>query len=152
MTDVRDAVDLSVSSHQGPARAKGLSLEADLSHVRGQDVYALADPTDVAVALDNLLDNAVLYTEKGGVDVSVATEADHVAISVHDTGVGIPAEDLPRVFERFYRVDRARARGTGGTGLGLALVRHFAERSGGSVDIVSQPGTGTTVTLRLPRA
>ena len=152
VTDVRGAVDLSVSSHQAAARAKSLALATDLSQVRGEDVYALADPTDVAVALDNLLDNAVLYTESGGVEVSVNADPEHISVSVHDTGIGIPAEALPRVFERFYRVDPARARGTGGTGLGLALVRHFAERSGGSVEIVSEPGAGTTVTLRLPRA
>ena len=71
---------------------------------------------------------------------------------VRDDGVGIPTRDLPRVFERFYRVDRARSRETGGTGLGLAIVRHVAENHGGSVDVASELGPGTTFTVRLPAA
>ena len=152
IADVRRAVDLSFASHTSGARLKSLDLTADFCEVAGQDVYVCADPTDVAVALDNLLDNAVAYTECGGVTVRVAGDPSWVTIAVVDTGVGIPAEDLPRVFERFYRVDRSRARLTGGTGLGLSLVRHIAERSGGSVDITSEVGVGTTVTLVLPRA
>jgi signal transduction histidine kinase len=152
IADVRRAVDLSMMAHRSSARLKGLALESDLTAVSGEDVYVLADPTDVAVALDNLLDNAVAYTEHGSVTVGVLAETARVCISVTDTGIGIPAHDLPRVFERFYRVDRSRTRVTGGTGLGLSLVRHIAERSGGSVDIVSQADKGTTVTLELPRA
>ncbi len=67
-----------------------------------------------------------------------------------DTGVGIPAQDLPRIFERFYRVDRARSRGTGGTGLGLSIVRHVAEGLGGEVSATSELGVGSTFTVRLP--
>ena len=152
VTDLRRAVDLSFASHTSSARQKGLALAADFSRVEGQDVYVCADPTDVAVALDNLLDNAVAYTERGGVTIRVSADPSWVTLAVTDTGVGIPAEDLPRVFERFYRVDRSRARMTGGTGLGLSLVRHIAERSGGSVEIESKPGVGSTVTLVLPRA
>ncbi len=152
IADVRHTVDLSTMAHGSAARLKGLELSADLGPVAGEDVYVYADPTDVAVALDNLLDNAVAYTDQGGVTVSVSADRSTVAIAVTDTGVGIPAEDLPRVFERFYRVDRSRTRVTGGTGLGLSLVRHIAERSGGSVKISSEVGAGTTVTLELPRA
>ena len=152
ITNLRDAVDLSVSAHQRAARARGLTVSADLSAVRGQDAYVRTDPTDVAVALDNLLDNAVAYTERGAVTVTVGADEEWVTLAVSDTGIGIPADDLPRVFERFYRVDRARTRTTGGTGLGLSLVRHIAQRSDGSVEIASTVGQGTTVTLRLPRA
>ncbi|MDP2233585.1 MAG: ATP-binding protein, partial [Actinomycetota bacterium] len=74
------------------------------------------------------------------------------SIDVSDSGIGIPTEDLPRIFERFYRVDRARTRDSGGTGLGLALVRHVVERSNGSIQVDSTLGEGTTFTLRLPRA
>ncbi len=152
IADVRRAVDLSLTAHRSGARLKRLELLADLSAVAGQDVYVRADPTDVAVALDNLLDNAVAYTEEGSVTVRVEADSVNACISVTDTGIGIPADDLPRVFERFYRVDRSRTRVTGGTGLGLSLVRHIAERSGGTVEISSEPGKGTTVTLELPRA
>lgn len=152
VTDVRKAADLSVSAHSAAARHKELLLTEDLVAVAGRDVYVLADPTDVAVALDNLLDNAISYTEHGEVVLRVTVRDGSVDIAVADTGVGIPAEDLDRVFERFYRVDRSRTRGTGGTGLGLALVRHIAERSGGTVRIDSEVGVGTTVTLTMPRA
>ncbi len=76
----------------------------------------------------------------------------HVTVEVSDTGPGIAEEHLPRLFERFYRVDRARSRESGGTGLGLALVKHVVERSGGSVTVDSAAGEGTTFTVRLPRA
>jgi signal transduction histidine kinase len=124
----------------------------DRGAVADQDVFVRADPTDVAVALDNILDNAVTYTDAGSVQVRVSATPGTVRIAVSDTGVGIPTDDLPRVFERFYRVDRSRVRLTGGTGLGLSLVRHVVERSGGSVDISSELGTGTTVTITFPRA
>jgi len=86
------------------------------------------------------------------VDVSVSLGDHLVTISVSDTGVGIEPEQQSRVFERFYRVDRGRSRESGGTGLGLALVRHVVERSGGTVALRSVPGKGSTFTLRLPRA
>jgi len=111
-----------------------------------------AEPTDVAIALDNLLDNAIAYTEQGSVSVTVKASESSVRIKVADTGPGIAPEHLGRIFERFYRVDRARSRESGGTGLGLALVRHVVERSGGSVTVASEPGAGTTFTLTVPRA
>jgi two-component system phosphate regulon sensor histidine kinase PhoR len=152
VTDLRSAVSLALTAHRPAADAKGLTLRADFSAVSSEDVFACADATDVAVALDNLLSNAVGYTESGGVTVSLAADADSAVLTVSDTGVGIPQEALPRVFERFYRVDRARSRESGGTGLGLALVRHVVERSCGEVTIASTLCEGTTVTLRLPRA
>ncbi|MGV8082255.1 MAG: ATP-binding protein [Coriobacteriia bacterium] len=152
VTDIRRAVGNAVTTHAPAASRKGLELSADLSAVRGIDVFAAADPTDVAVALDNLLDNAIAYTESGSVRVYVETTDAEVRLAVADTGPGISAEHLPRIFERFYRIDRARTRDGGGTGLGLALVRHVAERSGGSVEVHSEVGAGTTFTVRLPRA
>lgn len=152
MTDVRRAVDLALAGHRRAAAQRGLELGSDLSAIDGQDVAVRADATDLAVALDNLLSNAIAYTEAGRVTVSVDAEPDTVVIEVRDTGIGIPTADVERVFERFYRVDRARGRDSGGTGLGLALVRHVVERSGGTVGLVSEPGSGTTVTLRLQRA
>lgn len=151
VTDVRHAVDLALAGHRRSAGERNLALEADFEAVAGQDVVVRADPTDVAIALDNLLANAIQYTEQGGVTVRVTADEQTVSIAVEDTGIGIPASDVERVFERFYRVDRARTREGGGTGLGLSLVRHVAERAGGSVAIESTEGVGTTVTLTLPR-
>jgi signal transduction histidine kinase len=93
----------------------------------------------------------VRYTPPGGtVEIAVEAGEQEAMLTVRDTGVGIPARELPRVFERFYRIDRARSRGTGGTGLGLSIVRHVAENHGGSIEAESELGTGTTFTVRLP--
>ena len=153
LTDVRQAIENAVVSHRAAATRSGLSLDVDLSAIRGVDVFVAAERTDVAVALDNLLDNAIAYTEKGGATHHASPPARRSSASlVSDTGTGIPADDLPRIFERFYRVDRARSRESGGTGLGLALVRHVVERSGGTVVVASEEGVGTTFTLSLSRA
>jgi two-component system sensor histidine kinase SenX3 len=102
-------------------------------------------------ALYNLLENAVKYSDDGAtVEISAATDGSWVELAVRDHGIGIPARDLERIFERFYRVDRARARDTGGTGLGLAIVRHVASNHGGDVRVDSHEGEGSTFTLRLP--
>ncbi|MCX8007392.1 MAG: ATP-binding protein [Coriobacteriia bacterium] len=150
--DVRAAVDLAVTAHRRAAEDKGLSLAVDDSSVEGRDVYATCDATDLAIALDNVLANAIAYTDSGSVTVRLSRENGSIVVKVEDTGVGIPAEHLPRVFERFYRVDAARSRNSGGTGLGLALVKHAMERCGGTAVIASEVGHGTTVTLTLPAA
>jgi signal transduction histidine kinase len=101
----------------------------------------------------NLIDNAVRYTGEGGsVDVSVRATDGTVVVRVADTGIGIPQRELPRIFERFYRVDRARSRETGGTGLGLSIVRHVTENHGGDVTVESELGRGTVFEVRLPTA
>jgi len=101
--------------------------------------------------LDNLVDNAVKYTPAGGrVRVAWQTDGSGVRIDVEDTGIGIPAADLPRIFERFYRVDRARSRELGGTGLGLSIVKHLAQAHAGHVTAESRPGQGSVFTVRLP--
>jgi two-component system phosphate regulon sensor histidine kinase PhoR len=152
IADVRTAIGNALTAHRAAANAAGLTLERDDARVEGVDVYAALEPTDLAVALDNLLANAVAYTARGGITVAVDADSTTVTVQVIDTGVGIAPEHLPRVFERFYRVDAARSRDTGGTGLGLALVKHVAERAGGEVRLASVPGSGTTATLLLPRA
>ncbi|OGR94054.1 MAG: hypothetical protein A2V88_10125 [Elusimicrobia bacterium RBG_16_66_12] len=103
---------------------------------------ALADRDQFRQILANLLDNAIKYTERGGrVEVSAEASAGGLSVAVRDTGAGIPADDLPRVFERFYRVDKARSREAGGTGLGLSIVKHLVEAHGGKVSVESrQPG------------
>ena len=106
---------------------------------------------DVALAVRNLLDNALRHTPgEGEVRVSVASENGEAVVEVADTGSGIPAADLPRVFERFYRVDEARSRAMGGTGLGLAIVKYVAEMHGGRVEAESDLGEGSVFRLRLP--
>lgn len=152
ITDMRAAIGNTLAGHRAAAHAAGLEVMLDDAAVAGEDVYASTDPTDVAVALDNLLANAISYTDAGGVTVGLGADADSVTVEVTDTGAGIPAEHLSRVFERFYRVDGARTRASGGTGLGLSLVRNAVERSGGTVAIASEVGVGTTVTVRFPRA
>ena len=114
---------------------------------------AFADPTALRQVLTNLVDNAVRYTPAGG-KVTVFTHADAEGngtwVGVRDSGIGIAADHLPRIFERFYRVDPSRARDAGGTGLGLAIVRHLVEAHGGRAEVVSQPGRGTTVRVLFP--
>jgi signal transduction histidine kinase len=108
---------------------------------------------DLALMTGNLVDNAIRYTARGGsVSVEVRAERDAVVLRVSDTGVGIPQRDLPRIFERFYRVDQARSRETGGTGLGLSIVRHVSENHGGEVTVTSELGQGSTFEVRLPTA
>ena len=119
------------------------------------EVVVQGDRSELVSAVANLLDNAVKYSEPGStVDVSVGVsgEAGEFAeVVVRDRGIGIPARDLDRVFERFYRVDKARDRRTGGSGLGLAIVRHVAVNHGGDVSVVSVEGEGSTFTLRVRR-
>jgi two-component system phosphate regulon sensor histidine kinase PhoR len=136
-----------VQDAQELAAQKELALESAIddgisTRGRGQDLALLAR---------NLLENAIRYTPEGGkICVGLRLRSDNAELSVQDTGIGIPAKDLPRIFERFYRVDKARARETGGTGLGLSIVRHIAESHGGNVVAESELGVGTTFTVSLP--
>ena len=109
------------------------------------------DRRQLVSALFNLLENAVKYSNEGStVDVRSRTDGQWLELEVRDRGIGIPARDLERIFERFYRVDRGRGRDSGGTGLGLSIVRHVAASHGGDVRVESQEGEGSTFTLRLP--
>ena len=117
------------------------------------ELVVSCDPTQLVSAVTNLLDNAVKYSEQGQeVEVSVSAEGGQIVLCVCDHGIGIPSKDLERVFERFYRVDRARSRATGGTGLGLSIVRHVAEAHGGDVTVQSTEGEGSKFLLTLPLA
>ena len=110
-----------------------------------------ADHEGLREILDNLIDNAIKYTPDGGtVTVSWQCDKPTCQISVKDTGIGIKPDDQRRVFERFYRVDKARSRELGGTGLGLAIVKHLAQSFGGKVGVTSEPGKGSTFTVELP--
>jgi two-component system sensor histidine kinase SenX3 len=109
------------------------------------------DRRQLVSALHNLIDNAIKYSEDGSaVEVTVTDAAGWIELTIADHGIGIPSRDLERVFERFYRVDRARSRDTGGTGLGLSIVRHVASNHGGEVTMDSREGEGSTFRLRLP--
>jgi signal transduction histidine kinase len=110
-----------------------------------------ADETRLQELIYNLLDNAVKYSEPGGtVFLRAESDGDSVRISVADQGAGIPPEDLPRIFERFYRVDKSRSSEQRGTGLGLSIVKHIAQLHGGSVEAKSDVGKGTAITVMLP--
>ena len=115
-------------------------------------MQAIGDRRQLVSAVSNLVENAVKYSEPdSSVEVSALVDSDWVEIRVRDFGVGIPLRDLDRIFERFYRVDRARSRDTGGTGLGLAIVRHVANNHGGEVSVTSIEGEGSTFVLKVPR-
>jgi two-component system sensor histidine kinase SenX3 len=149
-TPVRILVDEAVDRLGPLALARGIPLR---STPVGEDLVVACDTTQLTSAITNLLDNAVKYSEPGQeVTISADASADRVVISVRDHGIGIPSRDLERVFERFYRVDKARSRATGGTGLGLSIVRHVAEGHGGDVTVESTEGEGSTFQLSLPLA
>jgi len=113
----------------------------------------LGDEERLGQVFSNLLDNAIKYTpEKGTITISAVADEKFVEVSVADTGIGIPPQDLPRIFERFYRVDKARSRELGGTGLGLSIVKHLVEGHGGTVFVESLPGKGARFVVRLPLA
>ncbi len=133
------------------ARRAGVRLEADVSG----EPYAACDADRLAQVLSNLVDNAIKYTPSGGhVTIRGRRSPDDsvVELEVSDTGSGIPTEDLPRIAERFYRVDKARSRELGGTGLGLAIVKHIVQAHGGRLAIDSRLGAGTIVRVALPGA
>jgi two-component system phosphate regulon sensor histidine kinase PhoR len=148
---VGPVVRRSVESVRGRATAKGQALALDLGAL-DDATTVVADEEALRQILDNLLDNAVKYTPEGGwVRVACLSSEDQVGIEVADSGIGIPRADVPRIFERFYRVDKARSRELGGTGLGLAIVKHLVQAVGGTIAVSSRVGEGTQFTIQLPR-
>jgi two-component system phosphate regulon sensor histidine kinase PhoR len=145
---VEDAVNTALLTVEAEARIRGVNL------VRGavRDATITGHALRLEQALVNLLDNAVKFNKPGGearIETGVAPDG-HIFISVSDTGRGIPSDDVSRIFERFYRVDKARSREVGGTGLGLSIVRHVVERMEGTIKVESRLGKGTTFTLSFP--
>lgn len=135
-----------VENYAAEVTRKGIVLTIDCP----EDLMAQANPPLLEHAVANLVENAVRYSDTGGsVRVEAAEEHGEIVVRVRDTGCGIAAEHLPRLFERFYRVDKARSRKEGGTGLGLAIVNHIAQVHGGRVSVESVPGRGSTFTMRL---
>lgn len=132
------------------ARAQSLAGKRKITVARREDVTLKGDAQRLKQLLANLVDNAVKYTpENGTITLSLLREGPWVRLEVADTGIGISPEQLPHIFDRFYRVDKARSRAGGGTGLGLAIVRGIAEQHGGRVTVTSEPGKGTTFTVLL---
>jgi signal transduction histidine kinase len=150
-----DLVSLAAATREEAQRLEeaageaGVTLEIEISGerpIRGSQ-------RDLALLVRNLVDNAIRHSHEGSeISVEIACEEDDVILLVSDTGIGIPSKDLPRIFERFYRVDRARSRETGGTGLGLAIVKHVVENHGGTMEVDSELGRGTTFEIRFPAA
>jgi len=126
---------------------RGVSFELEIP----ASISLAVDPDALRQILSNLYDNSLRHTPRGGaITVWSAPAGEGVVIEVRDTGSGIAAEHLPRIFERFYRADPARSRDQGGTGLGLAIVKHLVEAHSGRVDAESAPGRGTTIRIVLP--
>jgi two-component system sensor histidine kinase BaeS len=144
-----DIIEQVVTAHRGRAEAEGVTLTARIDG----DPELFADPVRLHQAVGNLVSNAVRHTPSGGsVTAHVYRSDDEIVIEVADTGSGIAAEDLPKVFDRFWRAEKSRNRRTGGSGLGLAIVRQLAQAHGGTVSVASEPGAGAVFTLRLPVA
>ena len=128
------------------AQERSVALETNL-----QPVELEADRTRILQLLTNLLANGIQYNREGGrVILTIGPEGSEAVLKVEDTGVGIAAQDQPRVFERFFRADKARSREAGGSGLGLAICQSIVEAHHGSISFTSRPGEGTTLTVRLP--
>jgi two-component system, OmpR family, sensor histidine kinase SenX3 len=151
---IREPVPVHVVLHEAAERVRGaadtVGIPLSVAPV-ATDLVVAGDRSQLVSAVTNLLDNAVKYSEPGEpVEVDATVADGSLCISVRDHGIGIPARDLERIFERFYRVDRARSRATGGTGLGLSIVRHVAQAHGGDVTVESTEGEGSTFRLRVP--
>lgn len=148
-TEIDVVINEALSRSKLAAESVNISINVD----EPSGFVVPGDRSLLVTALTNLLDNAVAYSPPGSpVSVSRRLVDGHVEIAVTDRGIGIAEDQQIRVFERFYRVDKARSRATGGTGLGLAIVKHVAANHGGEVKLWSLPGTGSTFTLRIPAA
>jgi signal transduction histidine kinase len=145
--DIRAVASEVLGGVRATAEARGITLELSIGDSAAE---VNADRTALRQILSNLVENAIRHTTNGSVSLFSTREGDGVWIGVQDTGRGIPPEHLPRIFERFYRVDAGRDRESGGTGLGLAIVKHLVEAHGGRVNAKSELGRGTRIAVFLP--
>jgi len=146
---VQDVVQMAVQVCEMSAGAKQIKIEFSCD----KDIASKINAPLLEQAIVNLLDNAIKHSGEGSIIRVEATQtAEEIIIDVRDQGCGIEKEHLPRLFERFYRVDKARSRQLGGTGLGLAIVKHITQAHGGQVSVESVPGKGSTFSIRLPKA
>lgn len=152
-SDQRERVDL---YELAQSAAERLRPQADEKHVTISVTGERSEFTGIATVLEemiyNLLDNAVKYNKQGGrADVDVRSSGGDIVVTVSDTGIGVPADSIDRIFERFYRADKSHSRKIGGTGLGLSIVKHGVSLHGGSITVKSSEGSGTTFTMALPK-
>ena len=150
-----EVVDIDEVLTDAVERPDGCGTKADHPHRGGAGTRVLGSARQIGVAVGNLVENAMVYSDPGArvvvaAHVQARSDDDYVEITVSDNGIGIPAAELDRIFERFYRVDYARSRSNGGTGLGLAIVKHIAAIHGGDVSVWSQVGQGSTFTIKIP--
>jgi two-component system phosphate regulon sensor histidine kinase PhoR len=147
--DLRQEMEKAISGFLVPLKEKQISVE---NHLDPQAPFKVrADRDRLKQILINLIDNAIKFNRPGGRIVLEAERTNHeIRVSIADTGIGIAKENIPRVFERFFRVDKARSRELGGTGLGLAIVKHLVEAHGGSVSCESKLGEGSRFSFTLP--
>jgi two-component system sensor histidine kinase SenX3 len=146
-TDMATIVNEAISLQRLNSELAGIGLKSDVPRLNPIRV----DRAQMLSAVSNLIENAIKYSERGAMVTVTLRDGDTVTIEVVDEGIGISQDDLERVFERFYRVDRARSRATGGTGLGLAIAKHAVENNGGSISVSSVEGQGSTFAISLPR-
>ncbi len=146
--DIAELIKQTMATAQVQAKVKGVSVSIELPDMLPA---VNIDSRRISQVLRNLMDNAVAHTAKGGtITVAARQQDNYVEVAVTDTGEGLPAEDLPNIFERFYRVDKSRARATGGSGLGLTIAKRLVEAHGGKIEVQSELGKGSHFTFSLP--
>jgi two-component system phosphate regulon sensor histidine kinase PhoR len=144
--DLSGVIKEQISSRKGALTDRKIQVSMECPEMQIQ-----ADRARLTAALSNLIDNAILYNKSGGqIRISAERQNGTLNLSVADTGNGIPSDELHRIFERFYRVDKSRTRESGGTGLGLSIVKHAIESQGGTINVTSKIGLGSTFTIHLP--
>ena len=148
--DLRELGQKAAAAMEGQAKSKGLTLTCELPE---EMPAVIGDPERIQQVIINIITNAIKYNKpQGSIAITGGVEEDQVFLRVEDTGIGVPKADLERLFERFYRVDKARSRESGGTGLGLAIAKQIVETHGGRIGFDSEYGKGSIVTLYLPKA
>jgi len=147
IVDIKEVMSEILKMFDGKIRDKGLSVTMEIDE---KNRHFEGDRLKIEELFINLIDNAVRYTDNGGITVKTFRNNSCLVISIKDTGIGIPEKNLPRIFERFYVVDKSRSKETGGTGLGLSIVKHIVILHNGAIDIKSSAGAGTEVILSFP--
>ncbi len=148
--EVASLLQVVMDAAQIVAAGKELTVSNQVVSAAAQPLYVTADPTRLQEALENIVQNAIKYTPRGSVSVTATAQGDMVVFSVVDTGIGIAEEDMPHLFEKFYRVDSSDTREIGGTGLGLYIAKQFIEAMGGTLQVESRLGAGSTFLIKLP--
>ncbi len=146
--NIKELAEMILKMFEPTLKEKNLSLDLE---IKGGQPIIKADPFKLEQIFINLIDNAIKYTEKGGITISIESTDSQIKIEIEDTGIGIPKEHLSRIFERFYVVDKSRSRKMGGTGLGLSIVKHIVEAHKGTIHVESEFNEGSKFTILLPK-